>query len=98
MLTKDGSLKQKLLREQILNYSNFFRLLMEEITENKEKIMQSNLLVVAVVAIDKREFCDYFYWNRHRKNHGVWISFETIKDLILQNFYFVEYVEFKETK
>lgn len=78
MLTKDGSLKQKLLREQILNYSNFFRLLMEEITENKEKIMQSNLLVVA---IDKREFCDYFYWNGHRKNHGAWISFETIKDL-----------------
>lgn len=78
ILTKEKSIEQRLLREKILNYSNLFRILMETITEKKEELMQSNLLVVA---IDKREFCDYFYWNDYRKNHGAWISFETIKDL-----------------
>lgn len=78
ILTKENSIEQKLVREQILNYSNFFKLLMEEITENKEKIMQSNLMLVA---IDKRNFSKDLYWNEHRKNHGVWLSFETIKDL-----------------
>lgn len=78
ILKNEKSIEQRLLRERILNYSNLFRILMETITEKKEELMQSNLLVVA---IDKREFCDFFYWNDYRKNHGAWISFETIKDL-----------------
>lgn len=78
ILTKEKSIEQRLLRERILNYSNLFRILMETITDKKEELMQSNLLVIA---IDKREFLNCFYWNDYRKNHGAWISFETIKDL-----------------
>lgn len=78
ILTKEKSIEQRLLRERILNYSNLFRILMEKITEKKEELMQSNLLVVA---IDKRNFWNCLYWNDYRKNHGAWISFETIKDL-----------------
>lgn len=78
ILKKEKSIEQRLLRERILNYSNLFRILMEKITEKKEELMQSNLLVVA---IDKRNFWNCLYWNDYRKNHGAWISFETIKDL-----------------
>lgn len=78
ILKKEKSIEQRLLRERILNYSNLFRILMETITEKKEELMQSNLLVVA---IDKRNFWNCLYWNDYRKNHGAWISFETIKDL-----------------
>lgn len=78
ILTKEKSIEQRLLRERILNYSNLFRILMETITDKKEELMQSNLLVVA---IDKRNFWNCLYWNDYRKNHGAWISFETIKDL-----------------
>lgn len=78
ILKKEKSIEQRLLREKILNYSNLFRILMEKITEKKEELMQSNLLVVA---IDKRNFWNCLYWNDYRKNHGAWISFETIKNL-----------------
>lgn len=77
-LENDGSIKQKLIRERILNYAKLFKYLMEEITNNKEGIMESNVLVIG---IDKRDFADCFFWNGNRDNHGVWVRFATIKDL-----------------
>ena len=76
-LEKDSSIKQKLLREKILNYAKLFKLLMEEIT-NYKKVMRSNVLVIAV---DNRDFSNFLFWNANRDNHGAWAKFEYIRDL-----------------